>query len=89
MSYSQFEADLLLAIIEAADATSGGQVEVSQIASTIFPQVNEDWIRSALKDFRDRGYFTNYVIPLGTSQTLVTVSAAARRQAEAIKRDKR
>lgn len=84
MSYSQFADDLLLGIVEAVDANPRGQADVSSVASNITPRPNEQWVRDAVQEFQDRGYFNNLSRPL-SGAILCDVTGAARRAAEAIK----
>ena len=50
MIYIQFEAELLVAIVKAADSTSAadpnslGQVDVMAVAREVVPDVNKQWI---------------------------------------------
>lgn len=86
MNYNQFQFadDLLLGIVEAADANSRGQVDVSSVANNILPQVNEQWVRDAVREFRDKGYFGNLIDPL-SGAILCDITGTARRAANTIK----
>jgi hypothetical protein len=68
--YSQFEEELLVAIVKTADANSAadpnsrGQVDVMVVATQVSPDTSEPWIRSAVGRFKGLGWVCNVMEPI-------------------------
>jgi hypothetical protein len=57
MTYSNFEVLLLLALVDAADASERGQCEALSVAQTVLPQAKPQWVSDAVQGYeKKRGY---------------------------------
>jgi hypothetical protein len=86
MTYSEFEIRLLLALVDAADATERGQCEAFQVAQTVLPQVKEQWVRDAVRSYEQKGYLGPTMSrQLGGGKIILTISGEARKITENLK----
>jgi hypothetical protein len=87
MTYGEFEIRFLLALVDAADAAELGQCEAFQIAEIVLPQVNEQWVRDAVRGYEQRKYLGHVVRSLGADASTITLMIAGegRKAAEAVK----
>jgi hypothetical protein len=56
MTYSEFEKGLLIALADAANATARGQVGAHPVAETVFPGVQDQWVKDAVRAYEEDGY---------------------------------
>jgi hypothetical protein len=83
MTYSQFEDELLVALVTAADAAPRGQVEVMEVARTVSPDASKQWIRSAVQKFEDYGWADNVSRAMPPPNDIIlTITGDGRRRAE-------
>ena len=89
MTYSQFEEELLVAIVKTADANSAadpnslGQVDVMVVASEVSPCASEQLVRSVVGRFKGLGWVCNVVEPISGGIWLM-VTGDGRRKAESL-----
>jgi hypothetical protein len=84
VSYSQFEGELLIATVEAADANSRGQVDMAVVAESVLPGVNENWIWSAVRAYERLNLVYNVSRPL-QGPIVLMVTGEGRQRADAVK----
>jgi hypothetical protein len=84
LTYSEFEVRLLLALVDAADATDRGQCEAFQVAQTILPQVKDQWVRDAAQSYEQKGYLGPAISRPLDGRIILTISGEARKAAEAL-----
>ena len=84
ITYREFEMRLLLALVDAADATERGQCEAFQVAQTVVPQVKEQWVRDAVQSYERQGYLGPVSRPLD-GRIIVMISGEARKATESLK----
>jgi hypothetical protein len=69
MTYTQFENEFLAASASAADSApatnpnSLGQIDGFALAEAVLPGVNEQWVRSAVRNFERHGWASNVIEP--------------------------
>ena len=85
MTYSEFDVRLLLALVDAADATEGGQCEAFQVAETVLPQVKDQWVRDAVRGYEQHGYLGPAVSRPLDRRIILTISGEARKAAESLR----
>jgi DNA-binding MarR family transcriptional regulator len=85
MSYSDFEIRLLIALVDSADASERGQCEAFDVAETVLPQVNDQWVSDAVRSYEQRGYIGLISRPLERRLVFLTISSESRKAAESLK----
>jgi hypothetical protein len=84
VSYSQFEGELLIKTVEAADANPRGQVDMVAVAASVLQGVNENWIWSAVRAYEGANLVYNVSRPL-QGPIVLMVTGEGRRRADAVK----
>jgi hypothetical protein len=83
-SYSQFEDELLVAIVAVADVHPLGQVDVLAVAPTLLPNVKHQWVSAAVKSYEDSGLVYNVSSGISPRGIRLMITGAGRRLAEAL-----
>ena len=84
MTYSDFERRLLMALVDAADASERGQCEALDVAETVLPQVKDQWVSDAVRSYEQRGYIGPISRPLD-GRIFLMISGEGRKAAESLK----
>ncbi len=84
MTYSEFEVRLLLALVDAADATERGQCNALQVAKTVLPQVQDQWVRDAVRNYEQKGCL-GLISRSVEGGINLTISGEARKAAESLR----
>ena len=85
MTYSEFEIRLLLALVDAADATDHGQCEAFEVAQTVLPQAKEQWVRNAVQSYEQQHYLGPAISRPLDGRIILTISGDARKATESLK----
>jgi hypothetical protein len=84
MTYSEFEERLLVALVDAADATERGQVGAHGVAETVLPGAREQWVQDAVRAYEVHGYLGPVSRGLDGSINLM-ISGDGRRAADRLR----
>jgi hypothetical protein len=84
MTYSDFEIRLLMALVDSADASERGQCEAFDVAETVLPQANDQWVSDAVRSYEQRGYIGPISRPL-ERRIVLMISGEGRKAAENLK----
>jgi hypothetical protein len=88
MTYHAFENLLLLALLDAADASDHGLCEAFRAAGTVLPQVKDQWVRDAVRSYEQRNYLRIIFRPLEERLIHLQISGEARKAAERLRAEK-
>jgi hypothetical protein len=89
MTYTEFEMQFLVALVDAADSTERGQCEAFSVAETVLPGVDERWVRDAVNRFDQEKYFDPVIKELGPEgKILMMISGEGRKAADRVKAER-